>query len=498
MVNTRTAIRAVLFAITFPVYALLAVSSLSAAGKAEEAEQAPLNSDWTLCITAFDTSALPAAQRIIGNVVTRGLVDTLNVIQHRIRVSPEYAYYEGYAWSQAVTAAAKALSAKQDERTLLLYRGEADWRYQRNLKRVDADIARLREEFEKKEAEKPLINNEPEFKITQSNRDGNYPAPPVSGGEYRFCQNQKADAFLTGSIRDFHGRYYVTLRLYALYTRSFVYEDSIIFSADDTAVAVDEIAGRLIAALSGSRPATVAVRTEPEETLVLINRSFAGRGQVETREYPPGKLVVAVSAENYQPEILETDLLPGEHTEISVVLSPLQYGEVNIDVPGRVNVSVYHGALYVGEAPLNLRLPIDQLDYFTVETQRGETAKAVFQTPERPDETYNFSLRTNIPPSTGQKRVNKARNWYYWAWGATWLTGIAAWVSNGIYTSQNEAYQRGVIELFEDTQRMYYISTGAFITFGVAAVYGIVQMARYLYTATEDSTPIIKQDKKKE
>jgi hypothetical protein len=467
--------------------------SLFSLGKKDEAEKTALNNEWILCVTGFDISSLPPDKRIIGEVITRSLVDTLKTVNYRLRISPEYAYYEGYAWFTERGAAAKALAAKQDERALLLYRGEPDWKYRQSLKTIDADIVKLREELEKKEKEIPLIAREPVFGVTAGNSEGTFPEAPKQGGEYSFCRNQKADAFLAGSISDFHGRYYVKLRLYAVYTRSFIYEDDIIFSSDDTQAAVDEIAGRLTAALAGSKPAAIAVHAEPAETLVLINRNFAGRGEVEAREYPPGKTNISLSAENYNPETIETELSPGELTELSVNLWPLEFADVIITVPGNTGASVYRGALYAGEAPLTLRLPVNQLDYINVETPAGRTAAAVFNTPRTAADSNTFSFRTKIPPPSGQKRVDNARQWYYWAWGGTWISGIAAWISYGMFTTQNAALAQSYsLDFYNDTERIWYISIGSLVLVGAAVVHEIIQMARYLYIATEDATPIVK------
>jgi hypothetical protein len=65
-----------------------------------------------LCITDFDYSGLPSDRRIAGEVLTRSLVDKLTAVNYRLRLSPEYAYYEGYAWQQAMGTAAKSLSTK--------------------------------------------------------------------------------------------------------------------------------------------------------------------------------------------------------------------------------------------------------------------------------------------------------------------------------------------------------------------------------------------------
>jgi len=472
-------------------------SLVFAKGKTDIEEQKPINNEWLLCVTQFDYSMLQSSQRVAGNVITRSLVNTLNSVSYRLRISPEYAYYEGYAWWQAVNAAAKALSQKQDERALLLYRGDPDWRYRMNIKKIDADIEKLKEALAKKEAEKPLVNNEPLFNLVQANVNGNFPSPPKPGGERRFCQSQKADAFLTGSIREFHGRFYVTLKLYVLYANAYVYEDDIIFSPDDSGDAVDEISGRLTAALSGNKPAVIAVNADPPDAQVLINRNFAGRGSVEARERPPGWVTVAVTAEGYTPELAETELAGGEMTEIDVTLSPVLYSDAQISAPGAFGVSLYQGALYVGEAPYNLRIPVGDLGYVTAEARNGQTAKIVFPAPGIPGESFDFSLKLKQPSQQGQKRVNKARGRYYWSWGATWIAAILAWGANGMYSSYGDVISHSSSQRFYDEGRTwYYLYNGSMILLGATAAYNIFELVRYLRTSTEGATPIIKPEKK--
>jgi hypothetical protein len=473
-------------------------AGIFARSRAEEPEKVPQNAEWILCVTDFDISSLPPNRRVVGEVMTRKLVDTINMVDHRIRISREYAYYEGYAWSQSRLTAAKALAAKRDERDILLYRGEPGWKYRRSLKTVEGEIKKLEEALAKTEAELPLVAREPVFKFTEGNNSGAFPAPPPAGGEYRFCQSQKADALLMGEMTEFHGRVYIALRLYAVYTRSLIYEDNIIFSADDADDAVDEIAGRLIAALAGSSPAAIAVRAEPSDAMVLINKTFAGRGEVAAREHPPGKVTVSLSAENYSPETVETELAAGELTEVEVTLRPLDMVDVTISAPGKTGVSVYQGAMYAGEGPLTLRLPVNKFEYVHLETAGEETAEAVFLTPQIFSEGDTLSLKTKIPPPAGQKRVEKARRRYYWSWAGTWIAGAAAWMTYGLFTTYNDTYnstpvtQNQSVEMYDQTMTLYYVNIGALALVGAAIAHEIFQMARYIYTSTQGATPIVK------
>jgi hypothetical protein len=266
---------------------------------------------------------------------------------------------------------------------------------------------------------------------------------------------------------------------------------------EDIDGAVGEITNRLTSALAGSKPAVIAVKADPPEAQVLINRNYAGRGAVQARERPPGPVTVAVAAEGYAPELAQTELVGGEITEIDVTLNPLLYYNINIGVPGFNGVSLYQVAMYVGEAPYNLLIPIDTMAYVTAETKDRQAAKIVFPSPDTPDESLNYSLKLKPSPLPGQRRVNRVRTDYYRAWGATWLTAMLAWGANGIFTSRMDALPNSSsMEFYNDARTWYYVSTGSLILLGVVAAYDIFQLTRYLYTSTEGATPVARQEKK--
>ena len=478
----------------FLILIFLFLSALLFARGAQDAETEiqTQNDEWILCVTDFDTSSLPPERLAVAGVIARKMTERLTSINYRTRISPEYAYYEEYAWTRARSAAAKALSAKLEERSRQVFRGDSEWRYRQNIARIDADIEKLRAALEEVENSAPLINREPVFNLTSGNLQYVFPAAPAAGNENRFCISQKADAFISGSITDFHGRFFLTVKLFTVYTQSFVWQDNIIFSHDDLENAIDEITRKLIIVLSGNRPSAVTITAEPEETLVLINRSFAGRGETSLLEYPPGKITVTASAPDHESLTFETELSPGELAEIKINLNPIEYGDVEISGDSQGNI--YRGALYVGEAPLTLRLPRNQMEYFDFKTPDMHSGTVVFRTPDS-DELARMSVHTRSPFREG--RVDRARRDYYWSWGAVWITGIAAWVFHYSYLNSNQAvysayYGTGVVDqkFADDNMRTYYISIGALIAVGAAVLYDLIQMGRYLYIANQGSTSI--------
>jgi hypothetical protein len=470
---------------------------LFASGRGESQERQTQNDEWILCITSFDVSSLPAEELYLTEVLKRKIVERLTTISYRTRISPEYAYYEAFAWANTRSVAARAIAAKQDERSALIFRGEPNWRYRQNLARIDAELEKLRATLEEVEKNAPLINREPVFNLTRGNLDFSFPAPPEAGREYRFCIAQRADAFLSGSIVNFHGRYVLSVKLYTVYTRSFVWEDSIIFSLADIEEAVDEFTRRLLVKLSGKEPAAIAVIAEPQDTLVLINRSFAGRGSTDVLEIPPGTVTVTASAQNHESITFETTLSSNELTVVNISLNPVRFIDVAIsaDSAGRI----YHGALYVGNAPHTLRLPVNNLEYIEVITTSAKMGTMVFQTPDTVGNAGSYPqslyLKTETPLARG--RVERERRAFYWAWGGTWITGIAAWITYGLFISQNEILHLSQSrDFFDSTQMLSHISNGTLIAVGVKVGYKFFELARYLRAATDNATPIARQERR--
>jgi hypothetical protein len=502
----------------FFLFFLLSSALLFPLGKKEEEAKELRDTEWVLAITAFDVSALPESRRVIGELLQRSLVDSLNSVSYRIRVSPEYGWYEGRAWARAQGAAAKALAAKREERDHLLYRGDPGWRYRRSLKTLEGEIKKLEEELRKTEAEKPPVEKEPVFRFTRGNQDGSFPPPPAAGKEYRFCLDQKADAFLAGTVSEYYGRIFIALKLYAAYTGAYIYEDRVIFSSDDIVTATAELSGRLTMAVSGAAPAEIAVSTGLPESVILLNHSFAAQGELERQERPPGKVTVEILASGYESAWGEAELKSGELTEIAVDLRPQELSPVHIESGGETGLSVYLGAQYMGETPLTLSLPLNRLEHIYAENSRQEAMELVF--PVRPPGDGTSSLpiwfprgRTEgifgkrsfrednklvlyaRPLPVGEERVDRVRRQYYWAWAGTWITGIAAWMLYGNYQSQYDYLMVSPYptrDMYNTAVEASYMALGSIGLVSLAVLVEFVQMGRYIYTAGEDAPAMLK------
>jgi hypothetical protein len=476
-------------------------------GKTEESPPEVHDPVWTLVITAFDTSGLSPSRAALAETVMREFVGNIEKISYRVRVAEEYAFYESAVRTRELAAAATALANKRNERDQLLYRGEATWRYRRSLKTLDADIIKLEESYRKAQEAQRVIAGEPSFTLSQENLEGRFPTPPKEGGENRFCKDQNADALITGSMSEYHGRLYITHKLYVRYTNSSIYEDSIIFSPEDSAIAMDEFAGRISSAISGIPPARLRISVQPENTLVLINHGYAGHGEIPEAEYPPGKISLEVSADNYESSSVELYMRSGELTDVTVNLRPLELLPLNVSFPLKTGAAIYLDSLYMGQAPLTLNLPPGQLVYVFAETTDGEEAEVIFPAPasnilpppimQPPASLRQNSLRGNelsllssVPYDAGEERVDKARRGYYWAWGGTWISAIAAWMINGYSNSVINSYNAS----FSPTQAGYdsakraqilnYVGLGLV---GTAIIVEIFQMTRYIRTSGEDA-----------
>jgi hypothetical protein len=135
------------------------------------------------------------------------------------------------------------------------------------------------------------------------------------------------------------------------------------------------------------------------------------------------------------------------------------------------------------------------MEYFELYTPDDARSTLVFQTPDFADFSYSLLMPESIPPAEGN--VDRQRRNYYWAWGATWITGIAAWISYYSYLNSNAAnnyvfsrtgeFNQG---LNNSNNRLFYTSVGAVAAVGVAAIFDIFFMSRYIYTANKGSTSV--------
>jgi TolB-like protein len=466
----------------------LACGPLRAGGKTEEADKIPINKEWIVCVTSFDVSSLPPSRQLIGDVVTKNLVEHIKLVNYRKRMLPEYTYYEGTAWSTHIMTAGKKIAEKRNERDQLLYRGYPGWQYRRDLKRIEAELEILEEEYEKVLVDIPLVDSKPLVALTEGNYNGVFPIPPQAGQEYQFCQSQKADAFLAGTVKEYHGRIYVSLRVYTLYSRSYFFEDRTIFSLEDTNLVIDELAARLTAAVAGSPPAAILVKTEPEDASVLIDGSFAGRGGIEVAERSPGPVTVTVFAENYESQRTDLELKGGELAEIYINLSPLALAVFSVTVPDNPDSQVYQGTLFAGTSPLSLTLPAGSYENIVVETVEGKTASVVIG----PDFTRD-TLSLKVTPPKEEGRVNRFRRGFYGAYGRFWLALPVAVLVSGLSTSYTQAYnRRGIRDMYDKALGFYYASVGTMAVAGGFLGEALIRAFFYVYTATKNEPRLAK------
>jgi len=466
--------------------------------KAVQEEIVPVNTEYVFCITAPDVSALSLSRQITGDTVVRSLAGSLSNLSFRFRGEEEAAYYRDYAWARSRSEAAGVLAAKRNERDLLIYRGDPSWRYRKNLKSIDEAILGLEADLEKLEALAPVAEAKPSFTLTAENRNGTYPAPPVPGGEYRFCTDRNADAFLAMAISEYHGRMYLDIRMYTLHTRSYSFEDSVLFSSEDLNEAMDEISVRLAAAVSETFQSAIVVHAEPPDAMILINGALAGLGEMEKQIRLPGNVDISIVADNHVPVSFPLELNSGELAELFIELTPLGVSAFEAVVPNNPGSRVYLGSLYLGETPFTLEIPRNEFSYISVETSSGEIGSVVYrdnnlvkgsaQFTGQPGGAREAVFNTKIPVSPEEKRVDRARRGFYGAYGAFWiilpLASLAAnYAKNYLYTNEYKPL-------------WLTVRIGANVAWGSALGVTLFQVFRYLYVSRADATPIVKVPRK--
>jgi hypothetical protein len=424
-------------------------------------------------------------------MVAKRLADRLHTIARRVRISAEYTFYQDYAWSRDRTAAAKELTDQRAKRDGLIFQGLPEWEYQKKLKAADAEIRKLEAALQKAEASSAVIAPEPAFKLLEANRTGTFPVPPQTGLEYQFCMREKVEGFVTGRVSEYYNRLYVQLRLYTRYSQSFSYEDTVIFSIEDTQRGVEELTNRVAAAVAGGPPASVLVHGSPEDGSILIDGSFAGHGTAGPLEHPPGTVEIESFAEGYYPMSVPLELRSGELAELYINLQPLSKDALTIDVPDET-ARVYQGALYLGETPWPAAAPVQGAVFFHVETPEGETGSAIV----RPGTKSALFLQTDRPITAADGKVARARRNFYGSWARFWIALPSAFLLQGISDAQRRTYAAdGNPELYQAAQTGYYISIGGWVIFGLTAAEVIYRTVMYMYTANKSPDPLVKEPK---
>jgi hypothetical protein len=480
------------YSITICALLLVLSAPVFGKGKAEEEAKEDLNPRWVLCISALDVSSLPLLQRLVGDIIVRSLAKSLTDVDHRIRVSEEEMYYKNLAFFLALEDAGKKLAAKRADRDLLVYKGYSAWQYKNELKTADAAIKTLEEEYQKAEEAVMKVSAEPAFLLTEENSKGTFPAPPAAGGEYRYCVTKKADAFVAGVVTEFHGRLVLTIRMYTLYTRSFAYEDSFIFSVDDISLMEEELAGRLAAAISGASPSALSVRAEPADALILVKERFAGQGDTGIQEHAPGPVDVAASAAGYESASTSVDLAAGELTELRFNLHPIPETGFSITYPGG-KLPVYQGSLYIGEAPVTITAPRDQFEYIHGETPGGGRTATIFRAGQAGN---TVSLPDAVLKGKDPKPLGTARGRFYGSWTAFWITLPVAFLLTGVANSYMYAYQYwGDPDVGATYEILNNVAIGAWVGFGLSAGYAVFRMVWYNRTASKSVPKMAKNGK---
>jgi len=478
-----------------------------AKAKAEEPKE-KLNREWTLCITLLDLSEVPRSLRPSGEAAARILANRIKAVDRRFRGEEEREYYRLYAISKIQTENGKAVAAKRAERDALIFRGDPAWKYQKSLKTLEADIAKLEEKARSPETDFPGIESTPVFRLTEGNVQGIYPDPPKPGGEYAFCLSQKADGLLTGRMSEFYGRIYLTVKIYARYAGAYIYEDSTVFSIENMEQVLGEFSSRLSGAISESGGAIIAVHASPEDTMVLIDGIYAGRGEVIDREEVPGPTEVTLYAQDHAPYTGTIDLQPGERTDLYIDLTPFTFSSFTVDVPGKPGSSVYQGSLYLGQTPLTLRLPQNQFTYLSVETPEGETGSSILQgnrtylggaqfiqadAPEGKETVLSF--KTSLPPPVGETPVEEARRKFYGAYGRFWIVLPLTIFTLGLSRSYIEGVNNTPADQRTGDQETkakvaYYAQGAAWGLLGLSLAEVFYRIFRYVRASSPEADPL--------
>jgi hypothetical protein len=450
---------------------------------AGEEDRPLVYTEYVLCITAFDVSELPQSQQAIGRLLLNRFTRRLAAVKIRTRTETEREWYEQAARNDARREAGEKLAAKRDERDQLIFAGLPGWKFRKECKRVDKEIADLEAGFTKVDTIRPRAEEMPAFKLAEGN-----PSAPLPGEEESFLTTQKADAFLTVSLYPYYGRVGARLRIYSRFHAA-SYEEEVVFSPEDLNDAADEIAFRLEEAASGEGRAMLTIRAEPEKAQVLVDGKLAVKG--EPVVVNPGTVSVVVSAEDYQPFEGEIDLAPGEQTASNIVLDPMEMEALALSLTDGGPAKIYIGALYAGELPsygtFEFRVPRGMYRYLNAETEDGRAGRVIVLGGE---ENRSLSIQPRILPAPDEKPVEKRRRQFYGAWGRFWVSLPVTFFIYGMKIMYEAHLTVGDESMYNTAVLTNNLFTGGAIVTGIFGAESLVRLIIYINTANKEAVPL--------
>ncbi|MDR2865014.1 MAG: PEGA domain-containing protein [Spirochaetaceae bacterium] len=437
--------------------------------------------DWMLCVTEFDTSLLPPTQAAMGRTVEKELTAYLNGLDFKLRNAREYDYYWGAEWMNAQQEIAKKIAAKQTERDKLIFLDYTDWRYRREREKIDAEIQTLREQLENAELSSPNVARIPRFSVNENNINGIFPESPAQDNEYFFCKDNKLDGLLKGKISRYHERFLVEVQLWTVWTRSYSYKDTIVFSIEDMDTALREFASQLIDAISGMDYATVRVSAKPDNALIVVDGQLIGaHGKTEDIARTPGPVDITVYAQDHEPVTETVNLNEGEYADVLFELKSSPTGSYTVDTENGEQARVYQGGLFAGTTPLTLNGVVDSYGQISIQTEDKRTSQMIFQIKDK----SSLSLDPKTPPP--EDRVEKARKSFYGAFGRFWIGLPVGFILIGMSNTYINTYNiapntSGSGDHYDTAKTWINVQMGAFIGIGLLLADVLIRLTIYIY-----------------
>ncbi|GMO55339.1 MAG: hypothetical protein Ta2G_14440 [Termitinemataceae bacterium] len=462
-----------------------------AKGKAQD-DGVYLNDTWILCVTDFDVSSLPMTQQVVGHLVAQHIVMNMLPMEEKLRTTAEYNYYLAKADLDAQKAAAAKIAEKQMERDKQVFLGLSDIQYKAAIKRIDSELEVLHQTYKQTVLVPPKIALSPTFSMNEDTTNNLFPSPPEVGSEASFCSTQKVDGFVKGKITEYYGRFYVQVALWTLYSRKYVYSDSVIFSVNDLNVAVKELTDRLENEIAGMQSAGIRIHAVPENAVIVVGEFFGGRGDVEFSNFTPGDVEISVYADKYITTTATINLKEDELADVTVELVPEETSNFSIEaegLPPEEKALVYDGALYIGEAPIALSGPTDKFKQFNLITDTNKTAQTVFK-------IADGNIKLKLKPEPAEGRTEKARKAFYGAYGRFWISLPFFILTNSLAESLlNDAKIHNSQEIFDKYLTMHWVRVGTGVVAAGFLAETLVRIFIYVYQANKPTNPIAKKIK---
>ncbi len=415
--------------------------------------------NWTIGVSEFDTSGVPAEYTYLASSIPQLLLGNLQALSDHTLSSEEQEARAKEVLQAAVIDAGKKLSTLIGQRDQLLFSTSDIVTRPKQYSSLDSQIETARRRLVFLQGLEPSAVQVKAVKPIQywsGHQEGKL-LPSPAGRPAALAAADSLQSVVFGTISVQAGLAYLDIYGYNSvldrvdYHKSYAGRPEELY--DWVSFATEELAGYLL----GRDWASLQIQTAPSSAAIEVDGTLVGYGKAELKYIKPGKHTISVAEAGYARKEQTVDLSPSKTDSVTVPLGEPTGGKSSIDsTPAAADV--YVGSLWVGQTPLTVPLPIQPEEVRI--SKKGYLDSHFLLSPDGPL-TVNRTLMSAAIDWSAEIRTRRDRFYTHLGWFL--LSVPIPVILNGLY--QNElvaASSADFSTLSPATQHQIRVSGNAF------------------------------------